>query len=299
MLPVIILILGGVTAYQATAGRRQAYAAGVADAVATVEATHKGAQMAQRDAVILDPALEIAAVTDQSHGIRRVSARAMRELERRSTALPLFTAISGMGAAIPPDVVAQQIAEESPGVRWVQVLKRLRARNTEPDVIARVKSRFARASEDERRALLSALDDDDDQRTRRERKSAGGRKRSTEQLYVWILERLTVLEGRAATKRGLRSQQVQSRLATYREQAAAARQRDDRQTLVQIAAKLKGESSKKRKKRNKPLSRVKRLVRGAVGTVTKPARRLIRRRRRSLRGMMGLIMGPGFPSYIV
>lgn len=326
MLPVIVIILGGAAAYQYAARQRDvsdAYRAGSADTVATVDAMHRGAQMAQRDAVILDPRLAIAAVTDQTPAIRRVTARAMRELERRAqlvSDVPLGSRISGMGAALPADVVAQRISEETPSVTWLEVRKLLKAQGVPPESIQRVKQRFARAGVDERAALLEALQTATTNYQGTPEDRAARQNQSVERLYSWVLQRLTVLEDRAA-KMGARGLRVQSRLATYREQAAAARSRQDRETLVRIAAKLKGASTdenkpkRKRRKRRSVVRGAGRAAAGAgraVGNVLKkvtprPLKRLVKRvgrkRRRGprkratidLRGMMGLVLGPASP----
>lgn len=118
--PIILICIGAGVAHALNHGRAgSAYRAGVRDSLDTAAATAEGARLAQGYALSLDPVQAIAQVTDQSLALAEVSRASMHELDRRASALPLFTRISGMGAALPPRAVARAIVTFSESARRV------------------------------------------------------------------------------------------------------------------------------------------------------------------------------------
>ena len=118
--PIVCIIIGAGLAQALTASRAaSAYRAGVQDSLDTAAATAEGARIAQGYALSLDPVQAIASVTDQSLALAEVSRANIRELDRRASALPLFTRISGMGAAMPPAAVAEAIVTFAESARRI------------------------------------------------------------------------------------------------------------------------------------------------------------------------------------
>ena len=213
MLPVICIFIGAGIAQAMNQSRTaSAYRAGVQDSLDTASATAEGARLAQGYALTLDPVQAIAEVTDQSLALARVSRASMAELDRRASALPLFTRISGMGAVAPPAAVARAIVETAASA----------AQRVGPPV-SYVERAAAQMHPVMRRRWLIAYRDAQPARQWQmvEDKIGSRRAQKNIQLRAWIIERLAILEGAArarATRRGgnnSAAQQTVERLQQY------------------------------------------------------------------------------------
>ena len=188
--PIVCIIIGAGLAQALTASRAaSAYRAGVQDSLDTAAATAEGARIAQGYALSLDPVQAIASVTDQSLALAEVSRANIRELDRRASALPLFTRISGMGAAMPPAMVAQRIVTFAEAAARRGPPRHVVARSLEHLSRAqreRFWNRWERLSPTEQWAAWENRADDDDAKNLRLRR--------------WIIERLAILEGAARAR---------------------------------------------------------------------------------------------------
>jgi hypothetical protein len=215
-----------------------AYRAGASDAIETVAATTEGARRAQGHAVTLDPVEAIVAVTDQTEGLARVSRYAMQELDRRASALPMYTRISGMGAVMPPSAVRDAIrAESAPKFRTIAV--ELRRQGVPEARIRALRSRFERADVDTRAQLAAAIDNG--RVTGRRKRGIVGR--TNRDLCRWIMERIAILRARALDMPIAKRARIIGRLDAYATKCDAAKWPADTSTiraeLLEIVERLK------------------------------------------------------------
>jgi hypothetical protein len=272
MLPVVCILIGAGAAQIMNHERRRAelpaaYRAGASDAIETVAATTEGARRAQGHAVTLDPVEAIVAVTDQTEGLARVSRYAMQELDRRASALPMFSRIAGMGAALPPAVVRDAIRVES-APKFARIAADLRRQGVPERRIRALRAKFARADVDTRAQLAAAIDDG---RVTGRRKR-GVRERTNRELCRWILERIAILRTRALDLPPAKRARITGRLDAYAAKCDAAKWPADTSTiraeLLEIVERLRPPAARRAAARP-----------GAPGSARR-ARRAARARRR-------------------
>ena len=262
MIPVICIMIGAGAAHMIGAEKRRAelpaaYRAGASDAIETVAATTEGARRAQGHAVTLDPVEAIVAVTDQTEGLARVSRYAMHELDRRASALPMYSRIAGMGAVMPPGVVSDAIrAESAPKFRTIAA--KLRRQGVPEARIRALRSRFERADVDTRAQLAAAIDNG---------RVTGRRKRgivarTNRDLCKWIMERIAILRARALDLPMATRARIIGRLDAYATKCDAAKWPADTSTiraeLLEIVERLKPSPPGARRARPAPAGMVRR-----------------------------------------